>query len=322
MPSTLKVRNALLDSFLKLVDCAIPTTKENIKKFENVLEEIEENHAQVDLVQSIAVGVLELKERVSLHRKALVELKSTSPNWNTIRLTEKDILPYEELAAIQEPLDHINRLIIRYNFLSRMLLNMGSDLKKVGMVDLEINLENVVRGAVDEARQICTDHYGDCPDVDINFSTDSKTFRFAFMSTTIRYIVVELLKNAFRATVEAHMTRNEAGIVTCDDMPPVNVLVHLKEGVKHACIRISDEGNGMPQANLEKAMSYTFTSVSKPAMSLDDGDLLINDSPSPLAGYGYGLPMSRVYAMSFGGDLALQTMEGFGTRAYYYIRLE
>lgn len=41
---------------------------------------------------------------------------------------------------------------------------------------------------------------------------------------------------------------------------------------------------------------------------------------APLAGYGYGIPMSRVYAQAFGGDVQLQTMEGYGTRAYYYIK--
>ncbi|CAM9885432.1 unnamed protein product, partial [Phaeothamnion confervicola] len=42
-------------------------------------------------------------------------------------------------------------------------------------------------------------------------------------------------------------------------------------------------------------------------MEDDDG------RPPPLAGYGVGLPLSRVYARYFGGDLVLLSMEGFGT---------
>ena len=32
----------------------------------------------------------------------------------------------------------------------------------------------------------------------------------------------------------------------------------------------------------------------------------------PLAGFGLGLPLSRVYARYFGGDVLLKSMEGFG----------
>ncbi|EPY31056.1 pyruvate dehydrogenase kinase [Strigomonas culicis] len=322
MPSVIKVRGIILNSFLKIVSCKIPTSPEAEKEFIHVLEDIDEAHAEAELVKTLSVGILELKDHLSRHRRALLELKESSPQWSRIKLNESDIMPYEELAGIQEPLDFCNRCIVRYNFMSRMLLNLGNDAKRVGMVDLEVNLERIVRGAVDEARQICTDHYGDCPDVEFTISTDTKKIRFPFMTTTIRYIVVELMKNAFRATVDAHMKRNSCGIVTCDDMPPVKILVHMKKGINHACIRVSDEGLGMTQKQQEMAMAYSFTTVDKPAISLtNEGHVEHTEAVSPLAGYGYGLPMSRVYANCFGGDLAIKSMEGFGTRAYYHIQL-
>jgi pyruvate dehydrogenase kinase 2/3/4 len=40
---------------------------------------------------------------------------------------------------------------------------------------------------------------------------------------------------------------------------------------------------------------------------------------SPLAGLGYGLPISRNYARYFGGDLVLMSMEGYGTDGYIYL---
>lgn len=37
----------------------------------------------------------------------------------------------------------------------------------------------------------------------------------------------------------------------------------------------------------------------------------VEDSPVVLAGYGYGLPISRLYARYFGGDLQIISMEGW-----------
>ena len=38
-----------------------------------------------------------------------------------------------------------------------------------------------------------------------------------------------------------------------------------------------------------------------------------------LGRYGYGLPISRLYARYFGGDLAVISMEGYGTDAYLHL---
>ncbi|KAJ1923367.1 [Pyruvate dehydrogenase (acetyl-transferring)] kinase isozyme 2, partial [Tieghemiomyces parasiticus] len=43
------------------------------------------------------------------------------------------------------------------------------------------------------------------------------------------------------------------------------------------------------------------------------------DFKAPMAGFGYGLPISRCYARYFGGDLKLISMEGYGTDAYLHL---
>ena len=40
---------------------------------------------------------------------------------------------------------------------------------------------------------------------------------------------------------------------------------------------------------------------------------------APLAGLGYGLPISRTYARYFGGDLNIMSMEGYGTDAFLHL---
>ncbi|KEG15413.1 developmentally regulated phosphoprotein [Trypanosoma grayi] len=317
MPTVLLVRNTYLDSFKKLIKCDFPEDEGTVACFHKVLTEIEDAHTQQDILLSMATGLLELKNLLSRHRLFILKSRKMKS-----RMDAEYVL-HEGLMALTKPMDAFSVLMVQYNFLSRMLLNLrrGHD-NMIGMVDLQIDLEKVVRNAVDDAKDICTNHYGDCPDVKFIISKDAELMKFPHMSSTISYVVLEVMKNAFRATVEAHMERNSLGIVSCENMPPVEVLVNIKENAQHACICVSDEGLGMTQVDAEMAMTYAYTSVAKPLLRLGDKTHLEGGGTvSPLAGFGFGLPMSRVYARCFGGDLVMCTMEGYGTRVYYFVKL-
>jgi pyruvate dehydrogenase kinase 2/3/4 len=119
-------------------------------------------------------------------------------------------------------------------------------------------------------------------------------------------MLFELLKNSMRAVVERNIEQSE-------DFPEIKIIV--AEGKEDITIKISDEGGGIPRSGMPLIWTYMYTTAEKTL--LEDNDT--GDYRVPLAGFGYGLPISRLYARYFGGDLRLISMEGYGTDAYLHL---
>ncbi|XP_060251527.1 pyruvate dehydrogenase kinase, isozyme 2 isoform X6 [Ovis aries] len=75
--------------------------------------------------------------------------------------------------------------------------------------------------------------------------------------------------------------------------------------------KMSDRGGGVPLRKIERLFSYMYSTAPTPQPGTGG---------TPLAGFGYGLPISRLYAKYFQGDLQLFSMEGFGTDAVIYLK--
>lgn len=73
-------------------------------------------------------------------------------------------------------------------------------------------------------------------------------------------------------------------------------------------LQISDEGGGIKRSGLPKIWTYLYSTAQNPVV-LGRQD---QEMPNVMAGYGYGLPISRLYARYFGGDLQIISMEGYG----------
>eukprot|EP00887_Chlorella_sp_A99_P002545 scaffold6.g2545.t1 len=83
---------------------------------------------------------------------------------------------------------------------------------------------------------------------------------------------------------------------------------------------VSDEGGGIPRSGLPRIWTYLYTTAKSPLDEMEaEGGAEGSDGPAVLAGYGYGLPISRLYARYFGGDLQILSMECYGTDAYLHL---
>ncbi|KAH7075559.1 pyruvate dehydrogenase kinase-like protein [Paraphoma chrysanthemicola] len=173
-----------------------------------------------------------------------------------------------------------------------------SDPNYVGIICTKTNVRELAQEAIENARFVCEDHYGlfEAPNVQLVCNND---ISFMYVPGHLSHMLFETLKNSLRAVVERHGQDKE-------DFPVTKVIV--AEGKEDITIKISDEGGGIPRSAIPLVWTYMYTTVDQ-TPSLDP-DFNKSDFKAPMAGFGYGLPISRLYARYFGGDLKLISMEG------------
>jgi [3-methyl-2-oxobutanoate dehydrogenase (acetyl-transferring)] kinase len=179
--------------------------------------------------------------------------------------------------------------------------------------------------------------FGVAPDVRVSGDIAAS---LPYIPSHLDYILYEVLKNAMRATVERHPAARRG-------LP--SVLVRVCAGGGSLTVRVSDQGGGIPEEIASQVWGYGFTTSdlcplgggpgSGGSGSGGDGGSggdvadgggayglqLAAASEAPrqrykLAGLGFGLPLSRLYARYFGGELALQNVPGFGVDVYVTLR--
>jgi len=205
---------------------------------------------------------------------------------------------------------YISRIGIRVLIGQYLSLRQPPVENYIGLICSKTSPYEIVKRAIDDASFMCSRKYGDSPEVIITGRLD---LTFPYVPTHLHYIMLELLKNSMRATVDWH------GVDA--DYPPIKVVIADGKENEDVVIKVSDEGGGIPRSNMKRIWSYLFTTADP---AIQEGMVAFNNdvdhsTESPLAGLGYGLPISRSYARYFGGDLSIMSMEGYGTDAFVYL---
>ncbi|XP_042515454.1 pyruvate dehydrogenase (acetyl-transferring) kinase, mitochondrial-like [Macadamia integrifolia] len=280
-PAVLKVRDWYLDSFRDLR--SFPDIKDTSDEldFTQMIKMIKVRHNNV--VPMMALGVQQLK---------------------------KDLNP----KVVTEDLDEIHQFLDRF-YMSRIGIRMligqhvvlhdpNPQPDRVGYIHTKMSPLEVARSASEDARSICLREYGSAPEINIY---GDPNFTFMYVPTHLHLMVFELVKNSLRAVQERFMDSDKVA-------PPIRIIV--ADGIEDVTIKISDEGGGIPRSGLPKIFTYLYSTAKNP---LDEQTDLGSTDGVTMAGYGYGLPISRLYARYFGGDLQIISMEGYGTDAYLHL---
>ncbi|ORY92449.1 mitochondrial branched-chain alpha-ketoacid dehydrogenase kinase-domain-containing protein [Leucosporidium creatinivorum] len=257
-----------------------PEVHDYNERFTKVLSNIKRRHDPV--VTTIAQGILEFKR------------ESKSPHID---------------RSIQTFLDrfYMSRIGIRVLIGQHIALNrLEPHEDYVGIICTKTNIHQIAREAIENATYVCEDHFGlfKGPPVQLICPKD---LNFMYVPSHLNHVLFEVLKNSLRAVVETHG-------VECENFPPVKVIV--AEGNEDITIKISDEGGGIPRSALPLVWTFMYTTANPENL---DQDFQGTDFKAPMAGFGYGLPIARLYSQYFGGSLKLISMEGYGTDCYIHL---
>nr|XP_034985580.1 pyruvate dehydrogenase kinase, isozyme 4 isoform X2 [Zootoca vivipara] len=203
---------------------------------------------------------------------------------------------------------YMNRISIRMLINQHTLIfdnnnNVGNP-KHIGCIDPCCDVVDLVHDAFQSAQMLCDQYYFASPDLkltQVNGKAAGQPIHIVYVPSHLFHMLFELFKNAMRATVEHQENK--------PSLDPVEVTVVL--GTEDLSIKISDRGGGVPVRKIESLFSYTYSTAPKPVMEKNS---------APLAGFGYGLPISRLYAKYFHGDLHLCSISGYGTDALIYLK--
>ncbi|KAM3863766.1 pyruvate dehydrogenase (acetyl-transferring) kinase isozyme 2, mitochondrial-like [Diretmus argenteus] len=262
-----------------------PDDQRILETFVEVLEAIRNRHNEV--VPTMAQGVIEYKD-------AFRQQDDGATNHN-----------------IQYFLDrfYTSRISIRMLINQHTLIFDGNTNpahpNTIGCIDSKCDVTEVVRDAYDSAKLMCEQYYLGAPELELrqmNANSIREPIQISYIPSHLYHMLFELFKNAMRATIENHEASRT--------LPPIQVLVAL--GGEDLSIKMSDRGCGVPFRKTECLFSYMYSTAPRPSI----GD----QQRAPLAGFGYGLPLSRLYARYFQGDLQLYSMEGYGTDAVLHMK--
>lgn len=205
-------------------------------------------------------------------------------------------------------LSRISTNVLADQLVARVSVRDGGKGTPTGIIDPRCNASRVCQHAANLAAKICMREKGIVPPFSIE-TYDSSSMEptdapcvFSYIPSYLTYMILELMKNSFKATVDRSSDKEEV------KRRPICIRVCHDE--QRVAILVSDRAGGIPFDVGDNIWSYLYGACAKSS----DGHAAAG--ASPLGGYGVGLPLSRLYARYLGGKLHVTSYPGYGTQAH------
>ncbi|KAE9407000.1 AAA-domain-containing protein [Gymnopus androsaceus JB14] len=298
------------ESFMWLATYPTPKTLEENAKCAETLEDLVEKHAND--IPTLAKGFQECSK-------------------------------YMTSSQMSEFLDGAIRSRISVRLIAEQHISLsraiqGSKPPNVGVVDTQCSPAEMVRMCGSFVSELCEATLGSSPIVTIEGDREAT---FAYVPVHLEYILTEIMKNAFRATVEHHNKKNkESGL-----LPPVLITLSAPPRLpgsssNYFSIRVRDQGGGVTPANVLQIFSYAFTTAGRGSSGDDgsgggpyaaqhvggsaaigDGGMGEGNLFGEITGKGLQTGLGTIAGLGyFDGSLDLLSLEGWGCDVFLKLR--
>ena len=152
----------------------------------------------------------------------------------------------------------------------------------------------------------------------------------------------KILRDVLRASAAAAMRRKHAATasgVLGASAGEIRVVISDSPEQSDVVIKVADEAGGVPRSRMKSIFSFAAGSSERDIAGVladqqlcrslgaltasptesSAGGLVPHDDAVRNRNKGHGLPIARVYARYFKGDLRMRSMDGYGTDAYIYV---
>jgi pyruvate dehydrogenase kinase 2/3/4 len=251
-------------------------------QFTKMLESIKSRHDPT--VTTVAQGVLEWKKQMGAQNIGLdiqawldrfymsrigIRFLIGQRKWRILHVASQDLNPHTDVA----------------------LNTQQSHPDYVGIICTNASVHDILQESIENARFVCEEHYAMFRGPPVQLICPPN-LTFPYVPGHLSHICFELLKNSLRAVVERYGVDGVDG--EGGGFPPIKVIV--VEGKEDITIKISDEGGGISRSAIPLIWTYMYTTMQSQDLSQDFRD---SDFKAPMAGFGYGLPLSRLVSKLF-----------------------
>ena len=234
---------------------------------------VEDEHDFTKLVETLVAEHIDVIPALG---KGLAEVKAYMPT---------DITPFMDRLLMTR----ISRRVLAEQHIALHSAVKGRPRRGyVGVVRLELTLEQVLRMCYEKAAGICERTYGYCPPLKIEGHEGAK---LSYIPVHLEYMLLELVKNALRSTVEkaeaevvggAEYGQGDGSGAVKERLQARPIVATIAATPAHLTLRISDRGGGIDPELERSVWNYGFSSV--PASNVYRSRTFQNDGLGALGG--------------------------------------
>jgi len=208
--------------------------------------------------------------------------------------------------------------------------NNNTSTKQEGLIQANVCVVEEIRRVADLVTHQTKEFYnGLCPIIDIVDCVENKqhdkTQPFTYVPQHLHYMMTELLKNSCRASIRKYRQEaaaaqqqdnkeesNSSGGDPSIEIPRIRIVI--VKGAEDVTIKVADKGGGIPRSLLPTIWKFAHSTACQ-----EEQDSAFGTDVSGARIRGFGLPLARIYARYFGGELTLKSTEGYGLDAYLHL---